>query len=82
MIQLKQNEILRKAEPRKKRKKQERKMEKEQSRYLVGDLPCIVFQGKLWQWHLWPGIERIVSMVIVALLKEGVVCCLAMIGDG
>ena len=50
--------------------------------YLICDLPSVVFQGELRQWHLWPGIQRVVSMVIVALLKEGVVCCLAMIGDG
>lgn len=47
--------------------------------YLVGDLPSVVFDGELWQWHLWPGIKWVVSMVIVALLKEGVVCCLATI---
>lgn len=51
-------------------------------RHLVCDLPSVVFKGELWQRHLWPGIQRLVRMVIVALLKEGVVCCLAMIGDG
>lgn len=56
--------------------------EKETEMHLVGDLPSVVFHSKLWQWHLWSGIQRVVSMVIVALLKEGVVCCLAMIGDG
>lgn len=50
--------------------------------YLVGDLPCVVFEGELWQRHLWPPIQRVVRMVIVALLKEGVVCCLAMIRHG
>lgn len=24
--------------------------------YLVGDLPCVVFEGELWQRHLWPPI--------------------------
>lgn len=50
--------------------------------HLVGDLPSVVFHSELWQWHLWPGIQRVVSMVIVALLKEGVICCLVMMGDG
>lgn len=58
------------------------KKERKTERYLVCDLPSVVFEGELWQWHLWPGIQRLVCMVIVALLKEGVVCCLAMIRDG
>lgn len=51
-------------------------------KHLVGDLPSVVFQGELRQWHLWLGIQWVVTMVIVALLKECVVCCLAIIGVG
>lgn len=50
--------------------------------YLVGDLPCVMFEGELWQRHLWPPVQRVVCMVIVALLKEGVVSCLATIRHG
>ena len=46
--------------------------------YLVGDLPSIVFEGEFWKGHLGPGIQRVVTMVIMALLKKGVVRCLAM----
>lgn len=46
-------------------------------KHLICDFASIVFQGELWQWHLWPGIQWVVCMVIVAFLKEGVICCLA-----
>ena len=45
--------------------------------YLVGDPPSIVFQGELREGHLGPGIQEAVTMVIVALLEESVVRCLA-----
>lgn len=47
--------------------------------YLVGYLPCVMFEGELWQRHLWPPIQGVVRVMIVALLKEGVICCLATI---
>ena len=64
--------------------KRERKKERKKKKgcNLISDPPSVVFQGELWQRHLWPGVQRVVSMVIVALLKEGVVCCLVMTGEG
>lgn len=51
----------------------------EKEKHLICDFASIVLQGELWQWHLWPGIQWLVCMVIVAFLKEGVICCLAII---
>lgn len=42
--------------------------------HLVGDLACIMLDGKLWQWHLRLRVERVGAMVVVALLQECVVC--------
>lgn len=44
------------------------------NRYLVGDGPGIVPHREDWQGQLRLGIARVVTMVIVALLEEGVVC--------
>lgn len=52
----------------------------EKEKHLICDFASIVFQGELWQRHLWPGIQWLVCMVIVAFLKEGVICCLAIAG--
>lgn len=38
------------------KKWQKGKKERKKEMYLVCDLPSVVFQGELWQWHLWPGI--------------------------
>lgn len=48
--------------------------------HLVGDLACIVLDGKLGQWHLRLGVEWIGAMVVVALLQECVVCGLGVAG--
>ncbi len=32
-----------------------------------------MIDSELWQWHFWLGVKGVVSMMIVALLKEGVV---------
>jgi len=45
--------------------------------YLVSYTASIVIDSKLWQWHFWLGVKGVVSMMIVALLKEGVVSGLA-----
>ena len=44
------------------------------NRYLVGDGPSIVSHGEDGQGQLRFGIAWVVTMVIVALLEEGVVC--------
>lgn len=44
--------------------------------YLVGDPAGKVFDGELWEGHLWLDVQRTVAMVIVTLLEERVVCCL------
>ena len=41
--------------------------------YLVGDSPSIVVDGENWQRNLGLVVVGAVSMVIVALLEEGVV---------
>lgn len=41
--------------------------------YLVSYTASIVMDSKLWQWHFWLGVKGVVSMMIVALLKKGVV---------
>lgn len=44
--------------------------------YLVGDPASKVFDGELWEGHLWLVVQRTVAMVIVTLLEERVVGCL------
>lgn len=41
--------------------------------YLVGHAPGVVLQRELWQRQFWPGVKRVFSVMIVALLKERVV---------
>lgn len=45
--------------------------------YLVGDPACKVFDGELWEGHLWLDVQRTVAVVIVTLLEKRVVGCLA-----
>lgn len=44
--------------------------------YLIGNLPSVMLNGKFGKRHLWLEIQWIVAMVIVAFLKEGMVCSL------
>lgn len=44
-----------------------------EARYLVGDSPCIMLHGEHGQGQSGLGIAGVVTMVIVALLEEGVV---------
>lgn len=52
----------------------------QKEKHLICDFASVVLEGELWQRHLWPGIQWLVCMVIVAFLKEGVICCLAIAG--
>lgn len=45
--------------------------------YLVGDPASKVLDCELWEGHLWLLIQWVVAVVIVTLLEESVVCCLA-----
>ena len=45
-----------------------------EGRYLVGDSPSVVPHREDWQGQLRLGVAGVVTMVIVALLEEGVVC--------
>lgn len=47
------------------------------STYLIGDPASKVFDGELWEGHLWLQIQWVVAMVIVTLLEKSVVRCLA-----
>lgn len=44
--------------------------------HLIGDLPSIMLDSKFRERHFWLGIQWIVAMVIVAFLKEGMICSL------
>lgn len=44
--------------------------------HLIGNLPSVMLYGKFGKRHLWLEIQWIVSMVIVAFLKESMVCSL------
>lgn len=44
--------------------------------HLVSDLPSIMLDRKFRERHFWLGIQWIVAMMIVAFLKEGMVCSL------
>lgn len=46
--------------------------------YLVGDPASKVLNGELREGHLWPLVQGAVAVMIVTLLEESVVCCLAM----
>lgn len=42
--------------------------------HLVGDRASIVLHSELWQRQLGLGVPRAVSMVVMTLLEESVVC--------
>lgn len=44
--------------------------------HLIGDLPSVMLDSKFRERHFWLGIQGIVAMVIVAFLKEGMICSL------
>lgn len=50
----------------------------QKEKHLIRDFASVVFESELWQRHLWPGIQWVVCMVVVAFLKERVICCLAL----